>query len=280
MGLPAQQLGWAMGIAAMQGGGLRASHGTMSCAFIPGNAGRNGLLAAHMAASKFTCHDDALGTTNGLLQVFGEPANPKALVDGLGVHFECMSVEPKPYPAGCLVHATIDACLELVRAHTFKSDEIARIELQVHELALGLTGRREPQHSYDAQASVYHWAAAVLHHKQASLKEASDACVRDPAIVALRGRVVASVADDLDADGARVVVTLRDGRRLKASVGPCLGSALRPMSDEQINTKFLAQTETVLSGQRTRQLADVCWDLASVNDVGQCAPGCWGMSEL
>jgi 2-methylcitrate dehydratase PrpD len=279
MGLSAQQILWAMGVAAMQGGGLRASHGTMSCAFIPGNAGRNGLLAAHMAASGFTCHDDALGTDNGLLQVFGSPANPDALSDRLGSHFECMNVEPKPYPAGCLVHATIDACMELVRAHTFEPDQVARIELQVHELALGLTGRRKPQHSYDAQASVYHWAAAVLLHRRAGLAEASDACVQNPAVVALRARVVASVAKDLPADAARVRVTLLNGGYLEASVGTCLGSTQRPMSDDQIAAKFLAQAETALGTDRARQLADICWDLPSVDDVSRCAPGFWGPGE-
>jgi 2-methylcitrate dehydratase PrpD len=279
MGMSEQQIIWAMGIAAMQSGGLRASHGTMSCAFIPGNSGRNGLLAAHMAARGFTCHDDALGAENGLFQVFGNPSNPDALSDRLGSHFECMNVEPKPYPAGCLVHATIDACMEIVRAHTFAPDEIARIELQVHELGLRLTGRREPQHSYDAQASVYHWAAAVLVHRRAGLAEASDVCVHDPAVVALRARVIASVAKDLDADGARVGVTLLDGRYLEASVGPCLGSTQKPMTDDQITVKFLAQTETVLGPDRARQLADICWDLPSVDDVGQCAPGFWGTGE-
>ena len=279
MGLSEQQIGWAMGIAVIQGGGLRASHGTMSCAFIPGNAGRNGLLAAHMAAANFTCHDDALGTTNGLLDAFGRPANPDALTDRLGSQFECMNAEPKPYPAGCLVHATIDACMELVRTQTFQSDDITRIELQVHELGLSLTGRREPQHSYDAQASIYHWAAAVLHHQRAGLYEASDACVHDPAVIALRERVVASVAQDLQADGARVEITLRDGRCLRASVGPCLGSTQRPMSDQQIDAKFVAQTEPMLGIERTRQLADICWDLSSVDDVGQCASGFWGVGE-
>jgi 2-methylcitrate dehydratase PrpD len=276
MGVSEQQLMWAMGIGAMQGGGLRASHGTMSSAFIPGNAGRNGLLAAFMAASNFTCHEDALGATNGLLQVFGDPPNPDALTDRLGQHFECMNVEPKPYPAGCLVHATIDACLEVTREHDFGSEEIERIDLEVHRLGLSLTGRREPQHSYDAQASIYHWAAAVLHHRRAGLYEASDSCVHDPVIAALRGRIVATVAEDLQADEARVTVSLRDGRRLETSVGPCLGSAKRPMSDDQIEAKFMAQTQGSLGVDGARQLAALCWDLPAVDDVRRAAPGVWG----
>ncbi|CAB3738637.1 MmgE/PrpD family protein [Paraburkholderia rhynchosiae] len=276
MGLSQQQLVWAIGIGATQGAGFRATHGTMCGGFVPANAGRSGLLAARFAAANFTCHEDALGGPNGFLQVFGQPPNPAALTDRLGERYECMNVAAKPYPAGCLVHPLIEACLQLVESEAFSSDDVARIELEVSKLGLGLTGKREPQHAYDAQVSIFHWAAAVIHSRRAALEEASDTCVLNPAVIELRKRVVATVADDLQADSARVAIVLRDGRRLKAEVGPCLGSAARPMTDEQVEAKFLAQTEPVLGAERAYQLVRHCWDLPSADDVGRAAPGFWG----
>lgn len=88
MGLSEQQLAWAMGIGAVQAGGVRASHGTMCCAFIPGDAGRNGLLAERLAANDFTCHEDALATPHGLLQMFGDVPNIQALTNRPGQHFK------------------------------------------------------------------------------------------------------------------------------------------------------------------------------------------------
>jgi 2-methylcitrate dehydratase PrpD len=276
MGLTEQQLMWAMGIGAMQGSGFRSSHGTMSTAFIPGDAGRNGLLAAHLASQNFTCQDEPLTSPNGLLPVVGRPANADALINGLGQHWECMNAAIKPFPNGCLVHATTDVCLELVRSHAFDSREIQSVSLQVHPLGLTLTGMKEPKDSYQAQASVYHWAAAVLHHGRAGLYEASGTCVHDPKVIALRQRVVATVADDLQADEARATVTLRDGRVLQAEVRPHMGSARRPLTDDQLDTKFLAQVEPRWGAPRARELADICWNLAQASDVGQAAPGCWG----
>lgn len=276
MGLSAQQLVWAIGIGATQGSGLRATHGTLCGGFPPANAGRNGLLAAHLAQAGLTCHDDALGSKHGLLPVFGQPPNVAALTQGLGESYACMDVVAKPYPAGVLVHPIIDACLQIADAHAIPSEEIECIALQVHELGLGLTGNKAPKHAQDAQVSIYHWAAAVLHHRRAGLHEASEACVHDPAVVALRQRIEVTVADDLRADEARVIVTLRDGTRHEAAALPCLGSAQRPMSDAQLDAKLISQATDLFGPDGARQLATHCWNLPQAGDVRQAAPGFWG----
>jgi 2-methylcitrate dehydratase PrpD len=276
MGLCAQRIVWAIGIGATQGAGFRATHGTMCGGFVPANAGRNGLMAAHFAANDFTCHEDALAGPNGFLQVFGSPPNPEALTLRLGNHYECMNVAAKPFPAGCLIHPSIEACLELRREGNFTSQEIEKIELQVSPLGLGLTGKREPRHAYDAQVSVYHWAAAVMLHGRAGLDEASDACVQDPEVIAMRRRVVVQVAEDLNPDAARAAVILRSGERIDVGVDPCLGSARRPMDDAEIEAKALAQMEPVLGADRAKQLVGLCWNLPSAQDVGRAAPGFWG----
>jgi hypothetical protein len=94
--------------------------------------------------------------------------------------------------------------------------------------------------------------------------------------VDLRSRIVASIADDLQPDEARATVVLRDGRRLAAEVRPHVGSAQRPLSDEQVDAKFLAQVEGPLGAERARALAAVCWALPQARDVGRAAPGVWG----
>ncbi len=276
MGLSEQQLVWAMGIGATQGGGFRATHASMCSGFIPANAGRNGFFAALLAAKNFTCTEDALGTTNGFLQVFGNPPNIEALTDRLGQHYECMNVAAKPFPAGCFIHPSIEACLDLVQSHDFESSEVERIELHVYKLGIGLTGKSEPRHGYDSQVSVYHWAAAVLHHRRAGLGEASDECVNDPAVIALRKRVHVTVCDDLQADEARAAVILRDGRRFETLVRPCLGSAQRPMTDSQIEAKLVEQASPLLGAQRAGGLARQCWNLRAAPDVRRAGPGFWG----
>jgi len=276
LGLSEQQLVWAMGIASMQGGGFRSSHGTMSAPLVPGYAGRSGLLAAFMAARDFTCHEEPLTGPNGLLQVVGNPPNPAALTDRLGQHWECVNVALKPFPNACLIHAATDACLELARAHRFAPDEIERAEIQAHSLSVSLTGKQEPKDAIEAQVSLYHWAAAALAHGRAGLAEAAEACVQEPGIIALRRRITARVAADLQPDEARATVFLRDGRRLDAEVRPHAGAAQRPLTDEQLTAKFMDQAAPRLGHDRAGALIDICWKLEQSPDVGRAAPGVWG----
>ena len=269
-----QHLGWAMGIGATQGGGFRATHASMCSGYVPAHAGRNGLFAGLLAAKDFTCTENALEARNGFLDVFGAPANLAALTESLGEHYECMGVAAKPYPAGCFIHPSIEACLQL--AGETKPEDIERLDLSVHRLALGLTGKTEPQHAYDAQVSVYHWAAAVLRHGAAGLAQTSDECVRDPQVIALRKRVHAAVDEKLGPDEAQATLTLKSGRTLRAHIRECLGSAARPMSDAELEKKFLDQAAGMLPPGRAPQLVEQCWNIASARDVSRIAPGIWG----
>lgn len=276
LGLNEQQMVWALGTGACQGAGFRATHASMCSGVIPAYAGRNGLLAGLMAAHDFSCSEHSLEGRNGFLDVFGSPANPAALTDGLGTRYAAMAVAAKPYPSGCFIHPTIDACLELAAADWSDPEQIERVDLTVHPLGLGLTGGQEPKTAYDAQVSVYHWAAAALVHRRAGLEQTMDACVTDPAVVALRQRVRASADETLGPDEARVVLVLKDGRTLRAHVRHCLGSAARPMTDAELEEKFLGQTQGIIPEARAKQLIGQCWAITESDDVSRLAPGVWG----
>ena len=277
LGLDEQHTIWAIGIGAAQGGGFRATHASMCSGYVPAHAGRNGLLAGLLAAKGFTSTDTILEARNGFADVFGSPADLSALTDRLGEHFECLAVAEKPYPAGVFVHPPIEACLALVAADPPSPEMIASVELRVHALALGLTGHREPRHAYEAQVSVYHWAAAALVHRAADLAQASDACVADPRVVAVRKRIEAVVDEALGADEAIAILRLTDGSERRVHIDPCVGSARQLMSDQQLERKFLAQVDDVLPAKRGRELAAQCWNIAAAKDVGTVAPGVWGV---
>ena len=97
------------------------------------------------------------------------------------------------------------------------------------------------------------------------------AAVRDPAILAFQDKVHASGRDDIRPDLAEVLVVLKDGTQHSARVDHCAGSASRPMSDADLETKFLGQAEAVIGPARSRTLMDTCWSIANVTDVAELA---------
>lgn len=254
--LDVQRQTWAIGIAAVQANGLRVSHASMSGGLIPGQAARTGLTAALLAASGFDCSEAALEGRNGLLEVFAPGARASDLVAGLGEHFEMAELAYKPYPCGIVIHPSIDACLALAPA--LAGEPIERVDLRVHPLALQLTGTRHPWHSMDCKVSLFHWAAAALLRQRAGLSEQTEDAARDPAIAALRERIHAQSDAAAARDEAFVDIRLATGRTLSHHVPHARGSRDRPMTDGELDAKFMALATPVLGPAGATELLDTC----------------------
>jgi 2-methylcitrate dehydratase PrpD len=266
-GLDEQRMRWAMGIGASQASGFRGTHGTMTAHFRPGHAARSGVWAAQLAAAGFDCSEDALEGESGFVEVFTSGADLDRAVAGLGSHFEILSNGYKPYPCGIVIHPTIDACLD-ISAQLRPGVQPASISLRVHPLALKLTGVRTPHSTLESHVSLFHWAAATLLRGTAGLPETRQVCIDDPDVARLRERVVAVADDALSRGEAIVEVTLADGNSLRAHVTNARGSVERPMNDDELDAKFLAQARMVLPADRAETLLQLCRNARSITDVG------------
>src|SRR5262249_40533213 len=69
LGLSAQEMIWAMGLAATQASGLREMFGSMAKSFHAGHAARNGYLSAVLAKSGFTAGEHAIEGPRGFAAV-------------------------------------------------------------------------------------------------------------------------------------------------------------------------------------------------------------------
>src|SRR5262249_50379400 len=138
-------------------------------------------------------------------------------------------------------------------------------------LVVALTDRPNPTDRLQGIVSTQHWAAAVLLHGAAGLAQGTDAMVHDPAIEALRRCVRLAPADAIALPQAHVVVALSDGRRFEAHGRNCRGSAGRPMSDGEINAKFLDQVCLRMPKADAEALLEQTWRVHEAADVGTFA---------
>jgi 2-methylcitrate dehydratase PrpD len=262
------QMTFALGIAAMQAAGFREGFGTMSRDFPMAQAARSGLIAALLAAEGFTTSERALDGPNGFAHVFAGSPNLSAATSGLGQRFELMNNSYKPYPCGIVIHPAIDACLDLAHGHAFETREIDLVSVRVHPDAIRVTGLKIPHNGLSAQISLYHWVAATLVRRRAGLEEANDEAARDPVIAQVRGRVEMEIDDTFGRDGASVELRLSNGRVLNARVDHCRGSIARPMSDDELEEKFLTQSQGVVTANAARSMIELCWKVENLGDVG------------
>jgi 2-methylcitrate dehydratase PrpD len=263
----------ALGIAASQPVGFREQFGTMTKPFHPGGAARAGLMSALLASRGFTASAKALEAPRGFVQVVSDKRAWNEVTDELGERFEISFNSYKPFACGIVIHPTIDAATQL-RDKGVRPEDIDRIELRVHSLVLELTGKKEPKDGLQGKFSVYHGFAVGLLYGRAGEQEYDDAVVNDPAVVALRGKVQATVDNSISEEAVRVSAVLKDGKRVDVNVDHAIGSLQRPLSDAQLEAKFRSLVEPVLGAQSASAITRDCWSLATLEDVNALTARC------
>lgn len=266
-GLDVERTGWALGLAGTQSAGHRQNHGSMCTSLSPGLAARAGYWAALLAEEGVTSSAAALEGANGFAQLFAKtPCLPHA-ADELGRRWDMLDNVAKPYPCGIVIHPSLDACLDIASTPGFAPEGIGKVELFVNPLCLMLTDRPDPPDAQLAQVSLQHWTAAALSHGAAGIEEGEDACVRDPNVAALRARIDARPDDGVGRDGARVRVTMDSGETFERTVEHGIGSLDRPMTDAELDRKFLDQAARALPPDQAEQALAASRGIATLADA-------------
>ena len=263
----------ALGTAATQASGLREMFGSMCKSFHVGRAAQNGLSAALLAERGFTSSETALEGARGFIHVLSTSATPAALTGGLGVDYEILRNTYKPYACGLVIHPSLDGCIQLRERLGLRGPEIESIELVVHPLALELTGKKTPRSGLEGKFSVFHGAAIAIIDGAGGEAQFGDARVTSQEVVALRAKVSARVDPSLDKAQAVVMVVCKDGARHELRVEHCAGSLERPLSDAELDAKFLALATPEIGGNAGRALAALR-GLVTAQDAGAIARLC------
>jgi 2-methylcitrate dehydratase PrpD len=271
LGLDEKRMAWALGIAATQSSGLREMFGTMCKPFHPGNAARNGLLAALLAKESFTSSLQGIEAKRGFANVLSTGFKPGEITDRLGETWEIALNTYKPFACGIVEHPAIDGCIQLRNEHTLRAEDIEGIALKVHPLVLELTGKRAPQTGLEGKFSVYHSSAVAVIHGAAGEAQYSDEAVRDPRVIALRDRVTAAAEKGVHEDAVHITIRLKSGKVLEKHVEHAVGSLDRPMSDADLEAKFRGLADGILSKGEIDRLIGLSWDIGTLKDAAEVA---------
>jgi 2-methylcitrate dehydratase PrpD len=266
LGLDAQQMLWAIGMAGTQASGLRDNFGSMAKGFHPGHAARCGIEAAFLAQAGFNTGNTPLEGPRGFAGVTaGGLLDVDNLMDRFGSHYRFEGITYKPYPCGIVIHPTIELCSS-IHAEGTAPEQVEKVELQVAPIVRDLCDQR-PTRGLQGKFSIYHAAAIGLVRGQGRLSEFTDEAIADPALAAMRDRVTPVAVDGQSADSVRAIVTLKDGTVIDKFLAESLGNLKRPLSNDQLNGKFLNQI-TALGGDQAQQVLDACWKLGEMENVG------------
>jgi 2-methylcitrate dehydratase PrpD len=267
LGLSAQQSAWAFGHASVQTGGLVETLGTMSKSISVGNAARNGLLSALLAADDFSGPDAPLEGTRGFLRVSATAPKFDALTEGLGHEWALLSNTYKPYPCGVVLNPVIDACLDLRRDARWRLNDIERVELTGHPLLRERTDRPNVRTGREAQVSAQHAVAVTLATGHTGLAQFSDDAVAEPSLRAFGARLRFIDDASFAVEAAEVNVMLRSGETVSRRIHAARGSLAAPLADVELAAKLRELAAYGGSGVAPQPLIDTLWRFDSEADA-------------
>lgn len=214
------------------------------------------------------------------LYVGGE-YEPGELLDALGERYWIDQLSFKPWPSCRGTHPYIEAAEHLLRTEEIAGRQIVRIvagggEVQ-RMLFFPLERKRAPVTAIDAKFSIPFTVALALSRRGVTLDSFGDDARSDPEVLHLAAlteyRDLPGWGRERAASGL-LEIHFADGGVLSAQVDDPLGSPVRPISDEQLATKFAdcaARAGRPLSAARAEQAAGQINRLERLEDVASLA---------
>jgi 2-methylcitrate dehydratase PrpD len=277
LGLDADQTARAIGIAASMASGIRANFGTMTKPLHVGRAAQNGVTAVLLARQGFTADGEALDGPWGYLAVAGRGGEPQRLLNRLGKPFSIISpgVSIKPYPCGVLTHPSMDAMLKILRDHDLTADRIERIRLFAGANILGPIRYKSAHNALEGKFCLPFLLSAIAVAGKAGKKEFTDAFVQRPEVQEMQTRIDTILDPDIDRLGydrirSKVEVETKTGEIFVQEADENYrGGPDNPLTDAELEQKFLDCAAGVLDGEQCRDVFDSVWNLEKLADVGK-----------
>ena len=270
LALDESQMVWALGTAATQSAGLCECLGTPAKSVSVGNAARNGLWSALLAEKGFEGPPEPLAGVQGFYNALSGPTDLALVTEGLGESWELMHTSYKPYPCGFVIHPVLDCVLDWRRENP--KAVVEKVVVRGNPLLQLRTDRPNISTGRESQVSVQHAVAAALATGKAGVDQFTDACVNDPAVLALRAKVVSVERDAaFSTIAAEVDITTADGKTHKLAQTAARGSDGNPMSDKDLEDKLRTSAGGWDPRHDIAPLVDAVWALEKSADVSTLA---------
>lgn len=218
-----------------------------------GSSNQDGLTSVDAAAAGFEGLAD--GVVRHLEPAAADGIDTDVLLDGLGERWELVDGYFKRFSACRYTHPAIEAALTLRDEVSVEDIEFATVGTYP---AAALLSEHTPSSTLAAKFSVPYAVAAAFVLGNAD-KAAFDLDSVPPAVFDLAERTTVEVDDEVaarapEARGARVTVTLTDGRTIEADVERAKGDPERPFSVPELREKFDALAAPRLGDSRATAL--------------------------
>ena len=270
LGLDVDVMRRVIGIAASNSSaGIRANVGTMTKSLHFGKAAENGVTAALLAVRGLEANESALDGHYGFAAVFAGGVFEEKPAQGFGRVFSIVDpgVCVKPYPSGIYSHQAMDAMLALVSEHDIKHHQVEAVVFYAGSNILKPLHYTQAADHLEAKFCMPAVLAMCILRRRAGQQEFNDEFIRSEPMQSLQRRITIELDPEIEARGfdkirSRIELTTTDGQTLETWADERYrGGPDNPMSDEEMEQKFLICTDDILPEKRQRALLDAIWSI-------------------
>ena len=246
LGLGAEGLERALGIAVSFAGGSRQNFGTMTKPLHAGWAAHSGVTAARMAAAGISASAGILEAPLGMFTLFD--GDRTAALAALGNPYSILEpgLTVKIHPCCGSTHRSVDAALAVRAASKRSADEISAVEVSVPLGEMKPLIYDRPATGLQGKFCLPYTVARALLDGALTIGTFEDRRTDEPDVVALMDKVRVRERASVDALGAQVRVTYIDGSVLSRAVAHAKGTPGDPIGRAEVHAKFLACAGQVL----------------------------------
>ena len=269
LGLNVDETVASLGIAGTQAAGVREVFGSMSKPLHAGRAAQARLVAGLLAKRGFTSTTTILEGRRGVPAVTAGTYDLDRVMDGIGKRWEIFNNGLKPYSCGVVSHPLIDACINFRKGEQIDPAGVESIEADVNPLVPELMGIIDPKVGLEGKFSARYCGAAGLVDGAAYPTQFTDAKVKDETLLTLHRKVRFLPNETIREDEARVRLLLKDGRGFEQYIEHATGSPENPMTDAQLNEKFLTLVTHAMPEHEAKALLDRLWRIEELEDISK-----------
>ena len=270
LGLDAKRFAHALATVTTFAAGLQQAFrmDSMSKPLHAGRAAEAGVTAALAAREGVTGSLDVLEGEAGFGRAMGDNPDWNKWFGSLGTDFHICRMTFKNH--GCCGHtfAAIDGALEVQRRMKIAAREIERIRVASYRAAKEVSGYESPRTPAEARFSLKYVVATALTHGSVRLAAFEPERLNDGATRDLMARIEVTIDPELDKAfphqrAARVAIVARDGRQEEFLQPTRIGDPEAPLSDAQLDGKFLELAVPVIGEGKAKALLQKLWKLES-----------------
>ena len=278
--LPWEQIQQAIGISGSGHctlGAVTAGKLTMMKNTVDPMATQSGVFAALLAEKGYSGPEHVIDGKEGLAHVFKPEWKLELLTEGLGDSWRITQCGMKAFPTEALTHTPISAVLDLVKSNELNPDEVVKIQIRSLARAADILSdpsKYDPRSKETADHSLPYVIAAALVERQVTPMQFTMEKIMDPQIRAQLQKV--EVVADPEIEKVfpalqRVIVHIdtRDGRSFRKQLDYPKGDPRNPLTDQEVEEKFMALADGVLSRDAQKRVKDAIWNLERVGSVSE-----------